>query len=58
MVIYKKLTNCNSQKGTFLVCRVFFAILNSEEKSFKNKRYNDGHNNLVKKKTTTKLVKA
>ena len=46
----KKISNCNSQKRTFLVCRVFFSILNSEEKSFKNKRYNDGHNNLVKKK--------
>ena len=30
---------------------MFFTILNSEEEGFKNKRYNDGHNNLVKEKT-------
>ena len=52
LVIYlKKISNCNGQKRTFLVIRVFSAILNSEEKSFNNKRYNDGHNNLVKERT-------
>lgn len=29
---------------------MFFTIFNSEEEGFKDKRYNDSHNNLVAKK--------
>ena len=48
--------NCKLSPLTLFVSRMFFTIFNSEEESFKNKRYNDGHNNLVKKNNRVHLT--